>query len=349
MIHRTFNLDSFARVLADDASHKVGPHVALSLFFNTFASLHPFPEIPPSSDLIGNLPKIIADYPAANCLVQYLCTSDIEQRESNFNVVIDHLLCAIRPFASRVPQQDQTKVVLRMHPYLKSPNVVNPTWPFLCFAILLTWQSADATHMLICHDIIRILEDLSRPFHDRPMCLLYLSLLMTMSVHQDLGHCALKKNLEGWLAGKPRRKSSATSERRPGSSGSQSHATNSMRSEALSERVPAFPSNQALELETGSRGTDLPLHTHLACLIYCSVSRSSYSRHLLADALAFAHRAVELDSQLYARDAVDAYAKSAELLVEAMRLRSQGGRISRSARRMNDFVRIRFARLCEQC
>lgn len=260
IIHRAFNLDSFARILADDVSHETGPHVALSLFFNTFASLHPFPDIPPARSLVDTLPKILANYPAADCMVQYLCTSDTEQRESNYTTVINHVLCAIRPFATRTPQREKTQVVLRMHPYLKSPNIVNPTWPFLCFSVLLTWQSADATHMFICQDMIQTLENLVKPFHEEPMCLLYLSLLTTMAVHQDLGHCALKNNLAGWIAGKPRRKSSATSERRPSSSGSHSRGSNASmapmpQSEPPPAPVPAFPANQRLELEASPRGT----------------------------------------------------------------------------------------------
>ena len=60
--------------------------------------------------------------------------------------------------------------------------------------------------------------------------------------------------------------------------------------------------------------------------------------HILADALAFANQAVDLDSQGHTQSAVQLYAVSAALLVGAVKLSIEGGRVSRRARRIKEFV-----------
>ena len=60
--------------------------------------------------------------------------------------------------------------------------------------------------------------------------------------------------------------------------------------------------------------------------------------HILADALAFANQAVDLDSQNHPQSAIALYKISAALLVEAVKLSIEGGRYSRRARRIKEFV-----------
>lgn len=59
---------------------------------------------------------------------------------------------------------------------------------------------------------------------------------------------------------------------------------------------------------------------------------------MLADALALAQRAVSLDKRKEVERAVVAYAASAELLVEFMRLKVQNGRVSHSAKLVRGIV-----------
>lgn len=67
---------------------------------------------------------------------------------------------------------------------------------------------------------------------------------------------------------------------------------------------------------------------------------STYRRFMLADALALAQRAVSLDKRREVERAVVAYAASAELLVEFMRLKVQNGRVSHSARLVRGIVSL---------
>ncbi len=59
---------------------------------------------------------------------------------------------------------------------------------------------------------------------------------------------------------------------------------------------------------------------------------------MLADALALAQRAVSLDNRKEVERAVVAYAASAELLVEFIRLKVQNGRVSHSAKLVRGIV-----------
>lgn len=260
MIHETFHLDSFSRLLEDRDSQKIGIYVALSLFFDNFASAHPFPDIPSHDSLFSKLPSILNTYPAANCLVQYLCTAGLEEREANMAAVVGHIVDSIAPFATE--NQQQEAIVRRRHPYLNSSLVVNPTWPFMCFAVLLTWQSADATRMLVVAGIIGILDGLAHRYKkEKNTCYLMIALLNTMAVHHDLSKCRLKLNLEGWSSGQPRRRSSATRvAHRPGSSGGQANPLTASPRPITQELVPEPPrSSVSLSL---SESESLPRGLH---------------------------------------------------------------------------------------
>ena len=109
MLHETFHLDSFTRLLADKSSQKIGIHVALALFFDTFAAAHPFPDIPSRDALFDKLPEILNANPTANCLIQYLCTTpDVADREGNLAAVVGHILDSVQPFAAGDWQQEST-------------------------------------------------------------------------------------------------------------------------------------------------------------------------------------------------------------------------------------------------
>ncbi len=207
MLHETFNLDTFTRLLSDRISVQTGPHIGLALLFNSFASVQPFlgSTLP---DILQKIPEILTSYPSVDALIQYLLTCPPEQDKADMQLVVDHIITSVKPFASLVDlRPERTKMVYRMHPNLKT-STFHPTWPFLCFAILLTWRSPAATHMFICSDIIKVLEDLSHRYREKPMCLIYLGLLTAMSKHHDLTQCTLKRNLESWLAGKHRHRTS---------------------------------------------------------------------------------------------------------------------------------------------
>ncbi|KAJ3555389.1 hypothetical protein NM688_g2605 [Phlebia brevispora] len=338
MIHEAFSLDTICRILANGISPRASPYVPPSLFFDSFASLHPFPDIPSRDVLFEKLPGILETYPAANCLIQYLCTAPMEKRAADMKTIVDYIVDAIRPFAAEHLSQRQTETVLRRHPYLRSPQVVNPTWPFLCFAVLLTWHCADATHMFICAEIIDILNGLCHRYRDMPMCFLYIALLNTLAKHQDLSNCTLKKKLEDWSAGKPRRKSTAKAGKRPGSSGSQmqplSVSPQPMTIELPPESGPSSrPSISIPDPELPPPGL---LFRPAALFMADLTSRPQIQNAPLDDSswLTLWHWHSELT----------------ELLVEVMKLKTLNGRPSKSAkvlRKIYDTYMARISVLCQ--
>lgn len=392
MIHGTFDVYNFAKLCSEGVSLRNGSYVAVAMFFNTFASCHPFPDIPFPRRLIRKLPEMVAAYPAAHAFVRYLFTSPQERYQDNLSAVVDHIVRAIGPFATRTPQQEVTKIVMRMHPYLKEPSVTHPIWPFLCFAVLITWQSADATRMLIDANILRMVEELHRRYNDTPMRLLYLALFTTMSQHRDLSDCRLKHSLENWALRRQQRAATDSSIQRTTSVGSHSslsrgrqhsvsvgsraapavldmsHLSRAQNTSVGSVGFPepsaaagmvnpvsTFPADQRLDVDTTPRGTCSPSHPLSAS--FCGSShesnastdlRSPYFGQLMAEALAFAQQAVDFDSKNRVTHAVAAYTKSVELLVGGIKLKAQERRVSRTALRMRDLVRMPLE-YCKSC
>ena len=178
------------------------------MFFNSFGALNPVSDRIRAERLGAYLERNIPQYPAAQCLIDYVLTSPSEVYDQYLQALVTHILYAIRPFAYQTPEEDQTQIVLDLHPYLKSPQIFHPTWPFLCFALFLTHQSDDATRALIDNDIVDVLDSLSQRTYEKSLSFMFLWLLTTMSRCVDLTDCALKLRLERWVEQHATRKDS---------------------------------------------------------------------------------------------------------------------------------------------
>ena len=232
------------------------------MFFNSFAALNPLPDRIRAEYLSAHLEKHISDYPAVHCIIDYVLTSPPEVYDQYLQALVTHILYAIRPFAYQTPEQDQTQIVLNLHPYLKSPQIIHPTWPFLCFALFLTHQSDDATRKLIDSGIVHVLDSLSQRTHEKSLPFMFLWLLTTMSQCVDLTDCSLKLRLERWIEQHARRR-----EVRAGSYASSSAPVEYRSAPRPAPRVQARPSSNSVS-STSSSSSGRSMSTFPAEQIY---------------------------------------------------------------------------------
>lgn len=187
-LHEMFTFTDFATLVLSPPQDQNIPRDLISLFTQFVDVLMNYSPKPTSGR--NSRFELTVD-----CIIKFLSTGPL----ANVSSVASHILDSIRPFTRHPLNSDDYSVILDRHPALLGVKVTHPSWPFLHFAALLSFESKDAADLFISSGLFQLINDLwkhdfpepewsTSRYPDKPMsvgCLVVLGGLAKLSFPRD--------------------------------------------------------------------------------------------------------------------------------------------------------------------
>lgn len=157
LLHEMFTLDSFAVLHSNLIPIPWGgSDASLNMFFESLALCQPFYALPPetpATSIPSLLPVLLASFPMVECMTEFLRTG----HSDNNKVMVDYILRSIKPYTYVYKHtMSQPSELLDS----TATTIMHPTFPFLWFAIFVSYRHEEAGALFLAGGMSEIIQDI---------------------------------------------------------------------------------------------------------------------------------------------------------------------------------------------